>query len=150
MVLGAHRSGTSALAGVIQRLGVDLGDKLLGPQAGVNELGFGEHSELVALHDRLLEKLGSSWSGIHPLPEKWWQAGEIKTISAEITSIVENDFTRSGLWGLKDPRLCRLLPLWLDILAQEDCEPSFIIIYFFLYIQICHPFLAFPPHCVFL
>ena len=35
MVLGAHRSGTSALAGGLQRLGIDLGDNLLGAQAGV-------------------------------------------------------------------------------------------------------------------
>ena len=85
MVLGAHRSGTSALSGVIQRLGVNLGDNLLGPQAGINERGFGEHSEVVALHDRLLKQLGSSWDSIHPLPEQWWQSGEITTISEEIS-----------------------------------------------------------------
>ena len=129
MVLGAHRSGTSALAGVIQRLGVDLGDHLLGPQEGVNDRGFWEHSDLVALHDRLLEKLGSRWDSIHPLPKNWWQSTDIKTISGEIADIVEKEFSNSQLWGLKDPRLCRLLPLWLDILAQVDCKPSFIIVY---------------------
>jgi hypothetical protein len=129
MVLGAHRSGTSALAGVIQRLGVELGDNLLGPQAGVNERGFGEHSDLVALHDRLLGQLGSSWDSIHPLPEKWWQSSEIDSISREINNVVEKDFGNTKLWGLKDPRLCRLLPLWLNILEQRACEPSFVIIY---------------------
>ena len=129
MVLGAHRSGTSALAGVIQRLGVDLGDRLLGPQEGVNDRGFWEHSDLVALHDRLLETLGSRWDSIHPLPENWWQSPAIKTISGEIADIVEKEFSNLELWGLKDPRLCRLLPLWLDILAKAGCKPSFIIIY---------------------
>ena len=129
MVLGAHRSGTSALAGVIQRLGVDLGDRLLGPQEGVNDRGFWEHSDLVALHDRLLETLGSRWDSIHPLPENWWQSPAIKTISGEIADIVEKEFSNLELWGLKDPRLCRLLPLWLDIIAKAGCKPSFIIIY---------------------
>jgi 2-polyprenyl-3-methyl-5-hydroxy-6-metoxy-1,4-benzoquinol methylase len=129
MVLGAHRSGTSALAGVIQRLGVELGENLLGPQAGVNERGFGEHSDLVALHDHLLGQLGSRWDSIHPLPEKWWQSSEIDSISREISNVVERDFGNTKLWGLKDPRLCRLLPLWLNILEQRACEPSFVIIY---------------------
>ena len=129
MVLGAHRSGTSAVAGVIQRLGIDLGDRLIGPLEGINDRGFWEHRDLVALHDRLLEQLGSRWDSIHPLPEKWWQSPAITKISGEIADIVEKEFGNSELWGLKDPRLCRLLPLWLDILAQTGCEPSSIIIY---------------------
>lgn len=129
MVLGAHRSGTSALAGTIQRLGIDLGEHLLGPEEGVNDRGFWEHGNLVALHDHLLEKLGSRWDSIHPLPENWWQSPNIKTISGEIFDVIEKEFGNSQLWGLKDPRLCRLLPLWLDILAQVDCKPSFIIVY---------------------
>lgn len=129
MVLGAHRSGTSALAGVVQRLGIELGDNLLGPRRGVNDHGFWENSDLVALHDRLLDRLGSRWDSIHMLPENWWQSPEIKTITGEIAGVVEKEFGHSELWGLKDPRLCRLLPLWLDILAQADCKPSFIIIY---------------------
>ncbi len=129
MVLGAHRSGTSALTGVIQRLGIDLGDHLLPPQPGVNERGFWEHSDVVALHDRLLQEMGSRWDSIHPLTAGAWKSPAVKAISEELAAIVKREFGNSQLWGLKDPRLCRLLPLWLDILAKFDCEPSFIIIY---------------------
>jgi 2-polyprenyl-3-methyl-5-hydroxy-6-metoxy-1,4-benzoquinol methylase len=129
MVLGAHRSGTSALTGVIRRLGVDLGDHLLPPQAGVNERGFWEHSDVVALDDRLLHEMGSRWDSIHPLAADAWKSPAVEAISDELAAIVKREFGSSRLWGLKDPRLCRLLPLWLDILSKVDCEPSFIIIY---------------------
>jgi 2-polyprenyl-3-methyl-5-hydroxy-6-metoxy-1,4-benzoquinol methylase len=129
MVLGAHRSGTSAVAGVIQRLGIDLGDHLLPAQAGVNERGFWEHSDVVALHDRLLQEMGSRWDGTHRFADAWWKSPPVQAISEELAAIVKREFGDSQLWGLKDPRLCRLSPLWLDILAQVDCEPSFIIIY---------------------
>ena len=120
MVLGAHRSGTSALAGVIQRLGIELGDRLLPPQPGVNERGFWEHRDIVALHDRLLQEMGSRWDSIHPVTAAAWKSPAVKAIAEELAAIVKSEFGNSQLWGLKDPRLCRLLPLWLDILAKFD------------------------------
>jgi len=40
IILGMHRSGTSAITGVLGKLGVQLGKKLYKPQAQVNEKGF--------------------------------------------------------------------------------------------------------------
>ena len=37
------------------------------------------------------------------------------------------EFGRQSLWGLKDPRLCILLPLWLDIFKELGIEPLFIL-----------------------
>jgi hypothetical protein len=41
---------------------------------------------------------------------------------------VQRDFARKPLWGIKDPRMCRLLPLWFGILAEVGCTVSCIII----------------------
>ena len=60
VVLGMHRSGTSAMAGVLQRLGVDLGSRLT-PGDADNPKGYWEHTELVDIHDRLLRSLSSRW-----------------------------------------------------------------------------------------
>ena len=54
LVLGMHRSGTSALAGALRILGVYFGDQFLEPQKSINERGFWEHREIVDLHERLL------------------------------------------------------------------------------------------------
>ena len=43
LILGMHRSGTSALAGLLARLGVELGNDLYGADAEANARGFFEH-----------------------------------------------------------------------------------------------------------
>ena len=129
MVLGVHRSGTSSLAGVLHLLGVELGARLLAPRKDVNARGFWEQSDIVALHDRLLDSLGSRWDSMYPLPDNWWQSAEIAPVSQAIRDTLEQEFGNAELWGVKDPRLCRLLPLWLNILEQLNCQPAFVIIY---------------------
>ena len=73
IVLGMHRSGTSAFSGVLNLLGVDLGAHLL-PASNTNQSGYWEHEEIVAVHDRLLMALGSSWDDPSPLPPNWWNS----------------------------------------------------------------------------
>jgi hypothetical protein len=123
-----HRSGTSALMGVLHWLGVELGPSLLPAQAGVNDRGFWEHAEIVAVHDRLLAAIGSSWDDVCPLPDQWWKAQDVMPFRHELLHIVQRDFARVPLWGVKDPRICRLLPLWQDILAELGCPASYLII----------------------
>ncbi len=60
VVLGMHRSGTSALCGALDVLGVNFGQRLA-PATKDNEKGHWEHPEIVALHDELLRSLGSRW-----------------------------------------------------------------------------------------
>ena len=58
VILGMHRSGTSALAGLVQLLGVNLGEDLLPAMPEVNEKGFFEHQEILDIHEDLLKSLG--------------------------------------------------------------------------------------------
>ena len=70
-VLGMHRSGTSALARVLNLMGVDLG---AGSEAAGkdNQRGFWEHPELNITNENILKSLGSSWQDLHSLPDPWW------------------------------------------------------------------------------
>ncbi len=77
IVLGMHRSGTSALAGMLSMLGVQFGDSLMAPQAD-NSKGFWEHRDIVGLNDRILAAFDSSWDDVRPipgqsLPHRAWQ-----------------------------------------------------------------------------
>ena len=56
MVLGMHRSGTSAITRVIGLLGADLPNSLLPPSSS-NEAGHWESNELMLIHDQVL----ASW-----------------------------------------------------------------------------------------
>ena len=59
-ILGMHRSGTSALARVINLCGVDLGNKLMPPAENSNKKGFWEHFDINTANEKLLHELKSS------------------------------------------------------------------------------------------
>ena len=128
IVLGMHRSGTSALAGVLRLLGVELGSSSLAPTED-NVKGFWEHGEIVEIHERLLSSLGSSWDDVRPLPNSWWMDDRIMPTRAELIGVIRRDFARAKVWGVKDPRMCRLVPLWLDVMNELGCRCCFVLIH---------------------
>jgi hypothetical protein len=128
IVIGMHRSGTSAMTGVLHYLGVDLGNDLMSPKPD-NPKGFWEHREIYKIHEELLNNLGSVWDDIRPLPQNWWLEEDAKKAQDDILAVLRRDFRKSKLWGLKDPRLCRLMALWHPIFSQLQCAPNFIIVF---------------------
>jgi glycosyltransferase involved in cell wall biosynthesis len=127
IVLGMHRSGTSALTGVLSLLGIQPGENLLPAMEDVNPKGFWEHAEIVAIHDRLLAALNSSWSDESPLPEQWWLLPQVAPFQKQIISVLRKDFSTLPIWLIKDPRMCRLLPMWKNIFREFNCKPLFVL-----------------------
>ena len=127
VVLGMHRSGTSAVAGCLQRLGVDLGPRLM-PATAANRKGYYEHIDVVNLHDRLLMSLGVGWDTITPWPERWWEDERTARFRVELLGLLRRDFGPAVLWGIKDPRMCRLLRWWRSLWAELATEPVFLIV----------------------
>src|SRR5690348_1976420 len=110
-----HRSGTSALTRTLNLLGADLGGGLVAP-AEDNRLGFWEHSKAVAIHETLLSDLDSSWHDTRRLPENWIKTAAARKAKLAIAELVENEFRDLPLWAVKDPRLCRFVPIWREVL----------------------------------
>jgi GT2 family glycosyltransferase len=127
LVLGMHRSGTSALARLLNLLGVDLGRDLL-PPAADNELGFWEHRGIQSVHERLLQSLRHDWNSVSPLPTHWWERREIEPFKQQLQAILRDEFFGRATWGVKDPRLCQLLPLWQPMLAEMRASPRCLLI----------------------
>jgi hypothetical protein len=127
VVVGMHRSGTSAVMRVLNLLGVELGNSFFPPNPA-NVKGFWEHAEIVAVHDRLLRALGSHWQDYRPLPEEWWQSDAVEPYRQELIQILRRDFAQTPLFGLKDPRICRLLPLWNRLFTEIECNPFYVFI----------------------
>jgi len=125
-VLGMHRSGTSALAGLLQRLGVDLGRNLMKP-GDDNPKGFFEHYEIVGCHISLLDALGSYYDDILPLPTGWERRQEVAHHRDHLRRLILQEFAARPLWGFKDPRVCRLLPMWFPLFEQLGAAPQFIL-----------------------
>lgn len=125
LVIGMHRSGTSALTRVLNLHGAFLGADLL-ESAFDNEAGFWENRHVVDFHERLLAALGSSWDDPRPLRQGWLDEAVASGWKDELESLLRTQFEGAALWAVKDPRLCRLLPLWLKVLALLEVEPKLV------------------------
>ena len=128
IVLGMHRSGTSALTRGLQVLGVSLGDNLMPAFEGNNSKGFWEDLEIVALNDALLAELGMNWHSLGALQKRqdWTKLLE-HPLAAKAEAYLQSQITQHPLFGLKDPRMGRLLPFWLEIFRRCQVEPVFLI-----------------------
>src|SRR6476646_3131454 len=106
MVLGMHRSGTSAVTTAIQALGVPLGDpddQL--PPAPDNDAGFGESRLLSQNNEMLLDAFGGRWDAPPDLPRDWEQASMFtELIPVEREVFLQVHPTEQWVW--KDPRSC--------------------------------------------
>lgn len=127
LVLGMHRSGTSSVTGTLSQLGVALGQDLLPPMPD-NPKGFFEQKTVVDLHDEILEALGTSWDDPRGLPEGWEDDPALAPHRERLRQLITQDFGGAQLWTAKDPRLCRLLPLWLGILGTLHITPKIVFV----------------------
>jgi hypothetical protein len=110
IVLGPYRSGTSLTAQVIEALGVDFGARreLLSPNR-FNPGGYLERGDLNALNRRLVTSAGRTLG----------EPGDPSTLSrdADLTILDPVAFpwpSHGPIWGLKDPRFCASLKIWVD------------------------------------
>ena len=126
IVLGMHRSGTSALAGLIHQSGVAMGSSLMPGCARVNDKGFWEHKEIVAIHEQLLKEMGYNWDDPRVLPDQWWETARNQSYIEKICRVLDLEFGSESLWALKDPRICRLLPLWRQVFSRLGVKPLFL------------------------
>ncbi len=127
IVLGMHRSGTSAVAGALSILGVELGEPLMPPRDGENTRGYFEHLEIYDFHQRLLEALGVSWDDLRS--PRLDPDGDplFSELRAELTGLLRRHFAGAPLWAAKDPRACRFVPLWGAALDELGCTPRYLI-----------------------
>ncbi len=128
-VLGMHRSGTSAVAGTLRHLGVDLGRSLKPPIKGENDRGFWEHADISQKHDDILSVFNSSWDDPCELPPQYIRNPDVIEHSNAIASIITEEFRDAKLFGLKDPRMCRLLELWDVIFSSRRLNPGFVLVF---------------------
>src|SRR5512146_569597 len=96
LVLGMHRSGTSAVARVLNLCGASLGGELL-PAKEDNERGFWENRAILALHERFLAEVGSSWHDLAPLPADWQQSRAARRFVAELPHVLDAEFGDNAL-----------------------------------------------------
>lgn len=109
-ITGMHRSGTSAVARVVNAIGLSMGSGTQMPALSDNPRGYFERSDVAALNDEILGQFGAAW-----------QAPPIEPIRADGLSETRLREARLGMdllsagvndWFVKDPRLCLTLEVW--------------------------------------
>lgn len=126
VVLGAGRSGTSAITRGVQALGVDLGDKLR-PPGGKNPTGFFEDQDLLALNKRLKRELGIRGHSLRLIQDHEWQAPGVLALQREATDLVRRRFSNSSVWGFKYARTLRMLPFWEAVFEELGTDVRYVL-----------------------
>jgi len=127
VVLGA-RSGTSALAGTLGMLGGTLPKHLMGARSS-NVKGHFEPEDIADLHDQLLAEAGSAWHDWAAFPKAWYGSPAYPVHLERLTAAFLDDYGDFTLAVLKDPRMCRLLPLWWRLLQDLEVRPAPVFVY---------------------
>uniref|UniRef100_A0A9E8CKV0 Glycosyltransferase n=1 Tax=Bosea sp. NBC_00436 TaxID=2969620 RepID=A0A9E8CKV0_9HYPH len=117
LVLGMHRSGTSALTGALIRLGATAPATPMAADQG-NERGYFESVPFMVLHDQLLASAGSRWDDWRRFDLAWLTSFEAEKFRAEARKLLLDEFGDTKLLVLKDPRACRFIPFWKSVLAE--------------------------------
>ena len=127
LVAGMHRSGTSALSRSLNLVGCDLPKTLMKPLPDDNETGFWESRPLSVLNDHLLRSTGSDWKDWRPFDSGWYASPTAGSFREQAQALLHQEFGDSRLFVLKDPRLCRLLPFWIEALETFGAEPRVVL-----------------------
>ena len=127
MVLGMHRSGTSAVTRICNQLGAELGGAII-EAAPDNPKGFWENRDMVALHDQILRAINHPWDSVRPLADKWWLDTDLAWAREALRDLIGEHFSNTELWVVKDPRLCLLLPMWQLVLKELNIESKCLIV----------------------
>src|SRR5271167_3569026 len=101
-----HRSGTSAVAGTLTKLGARAPKRLMTANSG-NALGYFESVAFMQFHDELLASAGSEWSDWRLFNPGWYQSPEAPEFKRRAKELFAEEFDGSALPVLKDPRICR-------------------------------------------
>ncbi len=125
IILGMHRSGTSALTNLLISLGAD-GPATLMPPTQDNLKGYFESVPLYLLHDELLVSAGTSWDDYTPIPDNWVLSPKADDFRLKLEESLQSEYGRSGFFTVKDPRICRIVSLWRQTLAQMHVSPLFV------------------------
>ena len=116
-----HRSGTSALTGLLVQLGAQAPKSLMRPNID-NPLGYWESAALFDFHERVLRSAGTSWDTWTQLLPEFFDSPAAADIADEFQRLLEQEFGSASLFVVKDPRICRFVPFWLRNLEAAHID----------------------------
>ena len=127
IVLGMHRSGTSAITRGLQALTVELGKTLIPGIPENNAKGFWEDWEVNELNNEILSHLGCNWHSLSLLPSDLFKPPSLAAFRLRALELLRQKINSDTPLGLKDPRISRLLAFWQPLFEHEGYDVGYII-----------------------
>ncbi|MGH8802207.1 MAG: hypothetical protein ACREX6_07910, partial [Casimicrobiaceae bacterium] len=125
IVLGMHRSGTSATARVLNLCGAHLPLRMMPAKPGVNAKGFWEPEAVIDLDSRVMQQLGGDWARVEfTVPETGEVVDEFLSGAREL---VASEYGTAPTILIKDPRIGVLAPLWDRVLHDAGFRTTWVI-----------------------
>jgi len=121
LVLGMHRSGTSAVVRLLNMMGAWLGppERVKGANPE-NPKGFWENEDVVDLDNKVLAAQRCLWNRLSEFDPARLADEKLATLRRRARDLVIR-MDASRPWAVKDPRMCLLLPFWRPLLELPVC-----------------------------
>lgn len=125
-ISGMHRSGTSALSGLLNQMNFNIGHSVMDAKFD-NPKGFFENERISAFNERLLIHLNASWDFPFWMSKNWIQTAHLDKFFQEAADLFETEFDTSQPLLIKDPRLSLLFPFWEQFCEKHLLDAKFLI-----------------------
>lgn len=114
VVLGMHRSGTSAVTQLLSLAGAELPQNVM-PGDEYNAQGYFEPWRIATFNDERLRAAGSAWDDVFAYPCPPLPADAAADWRTRATALFEEEFAGRRHPLMKDPRVTVLLPFWRQV-----------------------------------
>lgn len=115
LVLGMHRSGTSALSQLLSIAGVELPRNVM-PGDDHNAQGYFEPWRIANFNDERLRAGGSAWDDPFAFPAPEVPAPDAAEWRRRAAALFEEEYAGRRHLLMKDPRVTVLMPFWREVL----------------------------------
>ncbi|WP_158601829.1 methyltransferase domain-containing protein [Pararobbsia silviterrae] len=126
VILGMHRSGTSAITRAMATLGADFGDNLMPAVGGNNEKGFFEDVDVNRLNIELMNALGIEWHSIRDFDLERLPPAVLDGFQIRALTLLRGKIN-GRIFALKDPRIARLMAFWKPVFDRVGVPVSYVI-----------------------
>jgi hypothetical protein len=125
VILGMHRSGTSAVTRVLNLCGAYLPADVKPANLRVNAKGFWESEAVLDLDSRLLRQLGGEWNRIDfVLPES---GAAIDEFLCDASELIATEYATASTILVKDPRIGVIAPLWQRVFDDAGFRTAWVV-----------------------
>jgi len=126
LVLGMHRSGTSAVTQVLALAGASLPENVMAGDAH-NAKGYFEPWKIAMFNDERLRAAGGAWDDVFAFPFRALPAKDERGWLNRAEALFEEEYGDVRHPLLKDPRVTVLLPFWRKVLGDLEIAPRCVI-----------------------